>query len=138
MSDAKGKRSPQQKIIELVDDSDRDDDDDDVPTSNKRQRTSAAKPPPALTSVYIAFSCGYPLQNDKWGEHSGHETEDTEVLGVYANLKDANKRARLEAYDNDDDSDDDDDDDDDSLFHWQSEPAEWIARRVWVEKRKIQ
>ena len=138
MSDTKAKCS-EQDVIELLDS---DTDDDKAATSNKRKRTvTVSKPAPAITSVYIAFSCNYPCQNDKWGEDSGHETEDTQVLGVYANLKDANRHAKSETYmdEKSDDDDDDDDDDDGSLFYWQEEePAEWTARRVWVEEKQIQ
>ena len=99
------------------------------------------------TLVYIVCTCNYPLQNDKWGENSGHDTEDTEILAVYASLKDANRRAKEEKnLDYDDDGDDDDkdsenedDDDDDDLFYWQDdEPYDWTARRVWVEEKTIQ
>jgi hypothetical protein len=96
-----------------------------------------------LKSVYIAFACDYPVQNDKWGEHSGHETQDTEVLGVYATLQDANRAAKYEAFEHDDDDDDEDEDEEEeegeSLFYWQDEmPDGWKARRVWVEEQNIQ
>lgn len=105
----------------------------------KKRRSSLKR----LNQVYIVFKCQYPLHNDKWGEHSGHETEDTEVIGVFANLKEANIAARYETYEFDDDEDDDDDDDDvvssTTPFYWQDDhPCEWHARRVWVEEQKIQ
>jgi hypothetical protein len=93
-----------------------------------------------LHQVFLVFTCKYPLQNDKWGEDSGHETEDTELQGVYANLKDANRAAKCEAFFDEDESDesDDDEDDNDALFYWQEEhPDEWTCRRVWVEEETI-
>jgi hypothetical protein len=105
-------------------------------------RAVISSPPPQLRHVYIVFTCQYPLHNDKWGEHSGHETEDTSVVGVYANLADANRCGRdmSEQYTDDNDSDDDEDDEEDEeeLFYWQDEEHyEWTARRVWVEKQTV-
>lgn len=112
------------------------DDDDEV------QVTKVVAPPrPNLEQVYIAFSCNYPLQNDKWGESSGHETEDTQCLGVFASLKDANAHARAETYLDEDESDEDNDDDeseDTDPFYWQEEElTEWTTRRVWVEVQEV-
>lgn len=60
------------------------------------------------------------------------------VIGVFANLKDANKCAKIEAYDGDEEEDDGDDDDNE-LFLWdEDEPDGWKAKRVWVEKKTIQ
>ena len=72
--------------------------------------------------------CNYPLQND--GESSGHETEDTVIVAIFANLKDANKRAMQEKEcDYDSEEDHNDDDDYSSLFYWQDdEPCEWTDR----------
>lgn len=131
------------------------------PTPNKTsQKTTAPGPPRRLNNVYLVLTCDYPLQNEKWGEDSGHETQDTKVLAVFAKLEHANDFAREEA-DQDDESDDKSDDDgsddesddevvdesddnygvganDPSLFYWQEEdPDEGTARRVWVEKKTI-
>lgn len=129
------------------------------PRENKRQRAGEAQAPsddnevqvtkvvapPPLQQVYVACSCNYPLQNDKWGESSGHETEDTQILGVYARSKDANAHARSETHLDQDESSDNDDDCSDAesketeLFYWQDdEPTEWTARRVWVEVQTVQ
>jgi hypothetical protein len=105
--------------------------------SKKRQQKEYKK----LFSVYIVLSCNYPLENDKWGEHSGHETEDTKIIGVFAKLKDANQRAKEEVEDDDDEDDysEDKPSNDKSLFYWQEDdPCEWTARRVWVEKKTIE
>ena len=112
------------------------DDDDDVVVT--KVVVAKQKPVTRLRKVYLVFKCDYPLQNDKWGEHSGHETQDTELMGVYANLKDANQQAKYEALDDDDD-DSDDDESEETLFYWEEEePCEWTARRVWVEVKQIQ
>ena len=93
--------------------------------------------PSRLLFVHVVLTCNYPCQNDKWGESSGHETEDTEILGVFAKLNDANSLARAEAYDGDPEKKGDVSDDG-SLFYWQDEePMEWTARRDWVEKKQI-
>jgi mitochondrial fission protein ELM1 len=88
-----------------------------------------------LNAVYLVLACGVPLHNYKWGEHAGYETQDTQIVGVFANIKEANRAARLEAFDEEsDDADDEDEVDvggDEALFHWEEEePSEWTARRV--------
>lgn len=113
-----------------------DDDDDEVEVIRvvKPPIKQTSRPPQRLNDVYLVLTCDYPLDNDKWGEHSGHETQDTKILGVFANLKDANREARLEAF-----FDDETEDSDTELFSWQEErPLEWTARRVWVEKKNVQ
>jgi hypothetical protein len=96
--------------------------------SSKQQR---------LSSVYIILSCEYPFERRNWGEYE-HETEDTMVIGVFANLKYANKCAKIEAYDGDEEEDDGDDDDNE-LFLWDEDESDgWKAKRVWVEKETIQ
>lgn len=133
--------APQKEVIDLLD-SDNDDDTNDekviLPAAtDSRKRKRPPSTTTRLESVYIVLTCFYPLQNDKWGEHAGHETQDTEILAVYANLKDANKHAKMEV-DDDDDDDENESDDDDSLFYWQEEDtSEWTARRVWVEEQKL-
>jgi hypothetical protein len=39
-------------------------------------------------SVFVVMRCNIPLQNQKWGEHAGHETEDSEILGIFTKSKD--------------------------------------------------
>lgn len=132
-----------------------DDDDDEIQIVKVNPAPALAPrnaPPPAsstshrgrLNEVYIVLTCNYPLQKDKRGESSGHETEDTEIIGVYAQLKDANRAAKDEAYqygeeeEEDEEEEDEDDEDSGDLFDWQEdEPAEWTARRVWVEQKTI-
>lgn len=103
-----------------------------------------AKSTKRLETVYLVLACEKPVSKDKQGEHTGHETQDTEILGVFANLKDANREAKLEAFFDEENAGDHDDEDegDDSgeteLFDWQEEPSELPARRVWVEKRQVQ
>jgi hypothetical protein len=64
------------------------------------------------------------------------------IIGVFANIKEANRAAKVEAFDEESDEDDEDETDvgdNASLFHWEKEaPAEWTARRVWVEKKHVQ
>jgi len=126
-----------------ADANDNDDDDDEVVVTKVIQQPAPSKPKPTkqplLKHVYIAFKCNYPLQNDKWGEDAGHETEDTNVIGVYANLREANQAAKYEAFDEEEEeSDEEEDEDDEDLFYWQEEePSEWTARRVWVERKAI-
>lgn len=103
-----------------------------------------AKSAKRLDAVYLVLTCEKPVSKVKEGEQVGHETQDTEVLGVFSNLKDANREAKLEAFfdeENDGDNDDEeeaDDAGDKDLFDWQEEPSEWTARRVWVEKKQVQ
>ena len=104
----------------------------------------ATPPPPRLSSVHVVFACDCPLHiNDKWGERSGHETQDTQLIGVFAQLANANRCAKEEAgqcndEDRDQESEGDDDDDDGDLFCWQEDdPCEWTARRVWAEAQSI-
>ncbi len=114
-----------------------DDSDDEI------QIVSVKQGPPNY--VFIVLTCDYPLQNDKRGEHSGHETQDTEILAVFANQKQANEYAKTKWYeycdpDDDEDYDDDDSEEDyvDGLFYKQEEePDEWEAKRIWVEKKNL-
>jgi hypothetical protein len=106
-------------------------------STSDKQKTE----PERLSEVYVVLACDYPLENDKWGHDSGHETQDTEILAVFANVAAANKFAKDEVREIDDQFESDDEDggnDDASLFHWQEEEChEWTARRVWVEKKKF-
>ena len=110
-----------------------------VPESKAQQQQQQPLLPP--TSVFIVMTCDYPLQNEKCGEYSGHETQDTAILGVFAKRPDANRFAREEwnEYAGLDDSDDEnDDDEDDELFYRQEEePSEWTAHRIWVEEKPL-
>lgn len=137
MSEVKAKVNSKKRVAEEV---------ADGKVEAKRAGKSAAKPKAKstkrLNDVYLVLACEKPVSSDKKG---GHETQDTEILGVFANLKDANREAKLEAFfdeDNVNDDDDDEEEGDDSgdkeLFDWQDEPSEWTARRVWVEKRQVQ
>jgi hypothetical protein len=87
----------------------------------------APLPRPNLEHVYIVFSCNYPLQNDKWGESSARETEDTQCLGVYASLRDANAHAHAEAHD---DYDEDESDKDDSSDEKSKEAKPFSGKRM--------
>ena len=107
-----------------------------IPAPRKKKRSIQPRRP---SCVYIVMSCDYPLQNDKWGEDSGHNTEDTEIHCVFANLRDANRYAREEWLREYDEDDDDSDDNGDELFYQQEEcPDGWKARRVWAEKQTVQ
>ena len=120
---------------------------------NKRQSTAISsavnaqgaakktKSEQKLTHVYITFECNYPCRNDKWGESSGHETEDTRVVRVFASKRAAIVAAKEESYFDDEEEDFDEDAAYDTRFKavlfWQEEqPSEWTARRIWVEKQK--
>ena len=127
--------------------------------NNKRQRTATeeeesddevqivkvetgAAPKPiqrkkkSIEHVYIVFTCRIPLQNRKWEEHSGHERQDTNLVGVFADRKEANQAAMEEVWAVDDEADFDEAcDDGQELFTWEDkEPYDWTALRVWVER----
>ena len=125
-----------------------DDDISSVPKQSTTTTTSATKKPqqevpPRMTHVYVVYRCQVPLQNRKWGEHSGHETEDAEVLGTFASLEDANQEAKCAQSEfeceDDEESEDDEDEGGDDLFYWEDEePCEWTSSHIWVEKHSIQ
>jgi len=87
--------------------------------------------------VYLVFACDCPQQDGKFRRYSEqHETQDTELIGVYALLKEANQAAKYEAEQGEEEESDSEDDEE--LFYWQDdEPDDWKARRVWVEQQAI-
>lgn len=106
-----------------------------IPAPQKKKPSIQPRHP---SCVYIVMSCDYPFHNDKWGENSGHDTQDTEIHGVFANLRDANRYAKEEWLEYEGEDADSDDNGDELFYQQEESPEGWKAHHVWVEKQTVQ
>ena len=103
------------------------------------------------TSVFVVMTCrvrkngSNEYEDDAAAGARKRSTQNTEILGVYANKKDANLCAKdqvqlFQGENHVDEVIDGEDDGGPGLFHWQEDSSltESAARKVWVEQQTIQ